>query len=714
MTSTTRVTLDATSIPAARGGVGRYVDHLVTALDALGVPLTVLAQDADADHLAALAPHSRIVAAPARIAARSARFAWEQTALPVLLRRLGTDVLHSPHYTMPLAAGVPTVVTLHDATFFSDRHLHTGVKGPFFRTWTTISLRRAAVCVVPSRATADELTRFVPAIARLRAETIVVAPHGVDVDTFHPPTADERAAFAARHHLQGEWIAFLGTLEPRKNVPALIRGYVQAFDGRPNPPALVLAGSEGWDEEIEPALAAVPPGLTVLKTGHLPVAELRALLGGALLSAYPSLGEGFGLPVLESMACGAATLTTRRLALPEVGGEAVAYCGTADSEISTALRQLVDDPGRRGELAQLGRARAATFTWAACAEQHVTAYELAARGTGSKRVGGTSASGRLASGGLASGGSKPVAHRAAATPSTGPLTTGPLGVVTVTYSPGETLAGLLDSLPAATSRSVLVVVSDNGSTDGSLELAEQRPNVTVLRNAENLGYGRAVNAGMALLPAEADPVLIVNPDVVLDPGSLDELLAALARHPDAGAVGPLITTPAGDLYPSARELPSVATGVGHALFGWCWPTNPWTRSYRLDHAAPSERVAGWLSGSCLLIRREAFDAVGGFDPAYFMYFEDVDLGDRLGQAGWSNVYVPSATAMHIGGHSASRHRPAMTRAHHDSAYRYLAGRYPKPWQAPLRLALKAGLRGRTLLALRSAAVDNGAKLPKRS
>ena len=126
-----------------------------------------------------------------------------------------------------------------------------------------------------------------------------------------------------------------------------------------------------------------------------------------------------------------------------------------------------------------------------------------------------------------------------------------------------------------------------------------------------------------------------------------------------------------------------------------------------------ERIAGWLSGSCLLLRRKAFDDVDGFDPAYFMYFEDVDLGDRLAKAGWSSVYCPSAKAIHQGGHSTERAASAMAEAHHRSAYRYLSQRYSRPWQAPLRVVLRAGLAGRAFLSKRSAKVSGGADLPDR-
>jgi glycosyltransferase involved in cell wall biosynthesis len=153
---------------------------------------------------------------------------------------------------------------------------------------------------------------------------------------------------------------------------------VQACAGRERPPALVLAGGAGWDSRLDAAVAAVPAGLRVLRPGYLPFPELPGFLGGADVVAYPSLGEGFGLPVLEAMACGAAVLTTRRLALPEVGGDAVAYTGTAPDEIGRDLAALLDDPTRRGALAEAGRRRAEEFTWARSAELHVEAYERAA------------------------------------------------------------------------------------------------------------------------------------------------------------------------------------------------------------------------------------------------------------------------------------------------------------------------------------------------
>ncbi len=370
-----RVLVDATAIPEERGGVGRYVEELLPALTRLDVTVGVIAQHRDAARLAARAPGAEVIAAPTGVVRRPVRLGWEQAGLPVVARRWRADVLHSPHYTVPLAAGVPVVVTLHDATFFSHPRVHSAFKGRFFRTATRLAVRRAAALVVPSEATGREVRRF----AGGAPERFHVAYHGVDTTMFHPVDAAERARVRATLDIgEHPYVAFLGTLEPRKNVPALVRGWAAAVGHLAEPPALVLAGGAGWDEEVAPALAAVPPSLTVRRAGYLPLGDLAGFLGGATVVAYPSLGEGFGLPVLEAMACGAAVLTSRELSLPEVGGDAVAYCGTDEAAIAVGLVALLRDDALRESLGRAAVERAAGFTWDASAAAHLMAYRAAA------------------------------------------------------------------------------------------------------------------------------------------------------------------------------------------------------------------------------------------------------------------------------------------------------------------------------------------------
>jgi N-acetylglucosaminyl-diphospho-decaprenol L-rhamnosyltransferase len=277
-----------------------------------------------------------------------------------------------------------------------------------------------------------------------------------------------------------------------------------------------------------------------------------------------------------------------------------------------------------------------------------------------------------------------------------------LVVVTVTYSPGPHLGRFLASLLHATDRPVTVIMADNGSTDGAPEEAlESCPNVRLMRTGANLGYGTAVNRAVAEIGPEAEFFVVANPDVQWGAGCIDVLLEAAGRWPRAGALGPLIHDPDGSIYPSARHLPSLIRGGMHAVVGPFWKSNPWTAEYRQERLEPSERPVGWLSGSCLLLRRAAFEEVSGFDERYFMYMEDVDLGDRLGKAGWQNVYVPSAEILHDKGHATGRDPARNLAAHHTSTYTFLADRHPRRWQAPLRWTIRAALAARAGLVVRS-------------
>jgi glycosyltransferase involved in cell wall biosynthesis len=368
------VLIDATEVPADRGALGRYVDGLLTALDAAGADLVVVCQRADEERYGRLIPHAEVVMGPPALMHRPARLAWEQSGLPVVAQQVNADIIHSPYYSMPLRPGKPSVVTIHDLTFFTEPELYSAVTSVFFKSAIRTAVRRATRLLVPSKATRDELVRVLGA----DPTRIDIAYHGVDHSLFHRPDPDQVSKVSARLGLHGKpYVAFLGALDPRKNVAALIRGWAGAVADIDDPPALVLAGGGGWSDEVDAAVAAVPSHLRLVRPGYLPFSELPGFLGGALVVAYPSRGEGFGLPVLEAMACGAPVLTTHCTSLPEVGGDAVAYTEPDAGSIQAALRALIDDPNGRRALAQAGYARAQEFSWAASAEVHLACYRRA-------------------------------------------------------------------------------------------------------------------------------------------------------------------------------------------------------------------------------------------------------------------------------------------------------------------------------------------------
>lgn len=272
-----------------------------------------------------------------------------------------------------------------------------------------------------------------------------------------------------------------------------------------------------------------------------------------------------------------------------------------------------------------------------------------------------------------------------------------LAVVTVAFDSDTELNSLLTSVSASTVRPAAIVVADNAPQLGDARRIAERFGAALVANPDNPGYGAAINRACATLPSQIEFVLVANPDVVLGVDALEQLRDTLAASPGVGAVGPGILNADGERYPSARSIPQLSTGIGHALFHRVWPANPWTARYHQNNERAEERSAGWLSGACVLLRRRAFDSVGGFDDGYFMYFEDVDLGYRMGLAGWENRYLPGAIVTHTGAHSTRSRAHAMTRAHHESAERFLQRRYPRAWQAPVRVLTALGLRVRSRL-----------------
>lgn len=369
-----RVLVDATAVPSDRGALGRYVNGLIAALGAAGADLAVACQRSDEERYQRMVPEARVVSGPTAIAHRPARLAWEQTGLPLVAAQVHADVIHAPYYSMPVRPGVPTVVTVHDVTYFSEPELHNTVATTFVRAATRTAVRRATRVVVPSKATRDELEHHLGA----DPTRLDVAYHGVDHELFHRPDETECQRVSDRLGLHGyPYIAFLGVIEPRKNILNLVRGWAEAVADLPDPPALVLAGSRGWDDEVERVVTSVPGHLRVVRPGYLRYSDLAGFFGGSRIVAFPSVGEGFGLPVLEAMACGAPVLTTHRTSLPEVGGEAVGYTEPDPDSIASSLRALLDDPQRRHTLADAGAERSREFTWEASAEAHLAAYQRA-------------------------------------------------------------------------------------------------------------------------------------------------------------------------------------------------------------------------------------------------------------------------------------------------------------------------------------------------
>lgn len=261
---------------------------------------------------------------------------------------------------------------------------------------------------------------------------------------------------------------------------------------------------------------------------------------------------------------------------------------------------------------------------------------------------------------------------AGAPPPTDPGPPPDLAVVLVTHDTREEVLAALDAVAGDPDRPphLEIVVVDTGSSDGTVAAVRARGEVTRVLALANTGFGRGANAGVRATRAPA--VLVANADVRVRPGALARLVATLAAEPTVAAVGPQVRYPSGELQASARRDLDAATIVGHALLGRWWPENRWTHRYHArDLPSHAPRDVAWLSGCALLLRRAAFDAVGGFDPGFFLYVEDVDLGARLRAAGWRLRYEPAAVVEHRVGASTSRVRWRALWHHARSLDRYL-------------------------------------------
>jgi glycosyltransferase involved in cell wall biosynthesis len=375
VTGPRRLTLDVSAVPERPGGAGHYTIAIAAGLARRDdVDVTLVARRGDEVRWHGVAGGAAV--RPAVPASRPGRLSFEQVGLPALLRSLGVALHHGPHYTMPARSPVPCAVTIHDCTFFDHPEWHVRSKAVFFRRAIRRAALHAGVLICVSQVTADRLR----ASCQVRAPVVVV-PHGVDHDRFSPvepaPGQDMADLEALGVPVDRPLIVYVGTLEPRKGIAPLVRAFDLVAQQYPDP-VLVLAGQTGWGlAETERALASARHADRVVRTGYVPDPAVPALLRQAAVVAYPALEEGFGLPALEALACGAPLVTTEGTAMAEMSGAAALLVPPGDvAALAHALAEgLVS--GRGTERRALGLAVAGERTWEASVAAHVEAYDVA-------------------------------------------------------------------------------------------------------------------------------------------------------------------------------------------------------------------------------------------------------------------------------------------------------------------------------------------------
>jgi glycosyltransferase involved in cell wall biosynthesis len=304
------------------------------------------------------------------------RILWEQLLLPQALRTQQTDLVHGLAYAVPAVAPCRAIVTVHDLSFFLYPETLPPLRRGYLRAATRSATRRAERVIAVSRQTGDDLVRLL----HVPADKVDVIHNGVH-EAFCPAAPDEVATFRQEKGLPQRFILFLGTLEPRKNVATLLEAFAlwRGQDSGASDVQLVVGGAKGW--YFQRIFARVEElGLTdaVSFPGFVPMEDLPWWYRAAECFVYPSLYEGFGLPIVEAMACGTPVITSSIGSPAEVAGDAAITVNPQDvAALSEAIGRVLGDPARRAEMRQAGLRRAAAFSWERAAAETAAVYRRA-------------------------------------------------------------------------------------------------------------------------------------------------------------------------------------------------------------------------------------------------------------------------------------------------------------------------------------------------
>ncbi|HRJ43709.1 MAG: glycosyltransferase family 4 protein [Caldilineaceae bacterium] len=371
------VCIDLSPAVHGRAGLGRLAHELTAALLALESEHSFSAFYNAAATAQVVSPFDEMDQIPIRLADKPWRL---DVLLAHLLRhsqeKLFTsaarpvELFHATDHLLPCLPQTPTVFTLGDLTFLSHAQTHARLNRTFLRLMMPIFLRRASGIITISVSTQRDMeAQYGP----LTTPSAVIYP---GIHSRFRPVRDENllAAIRARYQLPARFILYVGTIEPRKNLPVLIRAFHQADLAGVK---LVIGGKKGWMyEETFAQVQALSLEDRVVFTGFIPDGDLPALFSLADLFVFPSQYEGFGLPVLEAMACGTPVITSNVSSLPEVAGDAALLIAPTDMVgLAEAMRYAMGNTGVRAEMAEKGIAQAAGFSWRRCALETVAFYE---------------------------------------------------------------------------------------------------------------------------------------------------------------------------------------------------------------------------------------------------------------------------------------------------------------------------------------------------
>ena len=375
-----KLAFDASATPNHLVGAGYYIKELVRLVDKdESIELHIITRKNDSDRFKLFAPNSVIHAiAPNNIASR---ITFQAYKLGQYVDALKADVFHGPHYQLPIKMKTKSVVTIHDTTLITHKDVHHLRKTIYFSKMIPFAIKNANAIVAVSQSSADDIQNLFE-----DTTNISVCRLGVDADRFFPyksksdPQIKKDADLLANIGITGDYIGFLGLLEPRKSIPTLIKAFGRIAKDFPDL-KLIVAGSQGWGiDEIRESSALTRVATRIILPGRLSDEQAGAFMRQSKVFVYPSLYEGFGLPVLEAMACGSATITTNSSSLKELAGTgvdagALLFKPKDDEKLAELLDKLLSDEKSVETYSKKAIARASKYSWEQCAKDHIKVYK---------------------------------------------------------------------------------------------------------------------------------------------------------------------------------------------------------------------------------------------------------------------------------------------------------------------------------------------------
>jgi len=372
-----KISIDLTSIPNQKTGVGKYAMALIKALGKFDNEnyYWIFVKRNQAEDFNPKKKNFHIVLCSNILQSKILRILWEQFILPLYIKRLKIDLLHSIHYTIPLFAGCKVVVTFHDMTFFLYPKKHIFIKRIFFKLFIYISSWRANRLIAVSESTKKDIIKFLGA-----SNKIDVVYEAVDSKYYPFKNESMTSMIMRKYGIFNKFILYVGTLEPRKNIVRLIQAYYNLIIKNNLTHQLVIVGKKGWYYQeifnIANKLNLNKNEQKIIFAGYVPEKELPFLYNAADLFLYPSLYEGFGIPPLEALACGVPVISSNVSSLPEVVGDAGMLIDPYNiQDIYQALHKLLNDDKLKKELKYKGLKRAQEFSSEKLANETIKVYE---------------------------------------------------------------------------------------------------------------------------------------------------------------------------------------------------------------------------------------------------------------------------------------------------------------------------------------------------